>query len=81
MCVFSRSVVSNSLKPHGLPGFCQAPLSMELSRQEYLGGLPLPTQGDLPNAGIGPASFVSPALTGEFFNSSITWEAHITYCM
>ena len=28
---------------------CQAPLSMEFSRQEYLGGLPFPTPGDLPD--------------------------------
>ena len=80
MCVFSRSVTSNSLKPHGLPGSCQAPLSMEFSRQEYLGGLSFPTPGDLPNAGIKPASFVSPALTGDTL-TSITWEAHVTYYM
>ena len=33
---------------------CQAPLSMELSRQEYWSGLPFPSQGDLPNSGIEP---------------------------
>ena len=27
---------------------CQAPLSMELSRQEYWSGLPVPTPGALP---------------------------------
>ena len=32
----------------------QAPLSMELSRQEYWSGLPFPTPGDLPNPGIKP---------------------------
>ena len=30
----------------------QAHLSMELSRQEYWSGLPLPTPGNLPNPGI-----------------------------
>ena len=33
---------------------CQAPLSMEFSRQEYWSGLPLPSPGDLPNPGIEP---------------------------
>ena len=36
--------------------FCQAPLSMGFSRQEYWSGLPFSTPGDLPNPGIEPAS-------------------------
>ena len=39
----------------------QGPLSMGFSRQEYWSGLPCPPPGDLPNAGIEPASLVSPA--------------------
>ena len=35
---------------------CQAPLSMEFSRQEYWSGLPFPSPGDLPDPGINPAS-------------------------
>ena len=35
---------------------CQAPLSMGFSRQEYWNGLPFPSSGDLPNAGIEPQS-------------------------
>ena len=31
---------------------CQAPQSMGFSRQEYWGGLPFPSPGDLPNPGI-----------------------------
>ena len=31
---------------------CQAPSSMEFSRQEYWSGLPFPSPGDLPNPGI-----------------------------
>ena len=31
---------------------CQAPLSMEFSRQEYWSGLPFPSPGDLPDPGI-----------------------------
>ena len=34
----------------------QAPLSMELPRQEYWSGLPLPSQGDLPKPSIKPSS-------------------------
>ena len=30
---------------------CQAPLSMEFSRQEYWSGLPCPPPGDLPGPG------------------------------
>ena len=33
----------------------QAPLAMGFSRQEYLGGLPFPSPGDLPRPGIKPA--------------------------
>ena len=43
---------------------CQAPLSMEFSRQENC--LPCPLPGDLPDPGIKLASFVSPALTSGF---------------
>ena len=32
----------------------QAPLSMGFSRQEYWGGLPFPSPGDLPDLGIEP---------------------------
>ena len=40
----------------------QAPPSMGLSRQEYWGGLPLPSPGDLPDPGIKPGS---PALQAD----------------
>ena len=54
---------------------CQAPLSMGFSRQEYWSGLLCPPPGDLPDPGIKPSSRVSPALAGEFFTTSATWEA------
>jgi len=38
---------------------CQAPLFMELSKQEYWSGLLFPSPGDLPDPGI---KLVSPAL-------------------
>ena len=37
---------------------------MGFSRQEIWSGLPCPPPGDLPNPGIEPTSFVSPALAG-----------------
>ena len=42
----------------------QAPLSVELPRQEYRSGLPFPSPGDLPNPGIKPMCLASPALAG-----------------
>ena len=47
----------------------QAPLSMGFSRQEYQGGLLFPPPEDLPDPGIEPTSFVSPALAAEFFTT------------
>ena len=46
----SLSVVSNSLRPHGLIQ------TMEFSRPEYWSGQPFPSPGDLPNPGIEPRS-------------------------
>ena len=48
---------------------CQAPLSLEFPRQEYWSGLPFPSPRDLPNPGIEPTSWVSPALAGGFFTT------------
>ena len=50
---------------------CQAPLSMEFSRQEYWSGLPCLPPGDLPNPEIEPTSPVSPALAGGFFTTEL----------
>ena len=46
---------------------CQAPLSMEFSRQEYWSGLPFPSPGDLPDPGIEPGS---PALQADSLPSA-----------
>ena len=40
----------------------QAPLPLEFTRQEYWGGLPFPSPGDLPDPGIEPRS---PALQAD----------------
>ena len=56
---------------------CQGPLSMGFSRQEYWSGLPFSTPGDLPDRGIKPMSFASPALTGEFFTTELPGKSHV----
>ena len=52
----SCSVMSDSLWPHGL---CQAPLSIESSRQEYASGLLFPSPENLPDPGIEPVSCIA----------------------
>ena len=42
---------------------------MEFPRQEYRGGLLFTSPGDLPDLGIKPESFVSPALAGRFLTT------------
>ena len=49
---------------------CQAPLSMEFSRQKYWRCLPFPSPGNLPNQGIEPTFLALPALAGGFFTSA-----------
>ena len=55
----------------------QAPPSMGFSRQEYWSGLLFPSPGDLPDPGIEPVSFMSPALASGFFITRVTWEAQV----
>ena len=51
----SRSIMSNSLQPHGLqPTWLLCPWGF--SRQEYWSGLPCPLPEDLPNPGTEPRS-------------------------
>ena len=54
-CVYvSHLVVSDYLRTHGLA--CQAPLSMEFSRQEDWSGWPFSSPGYLPDPGVEPGS-------------------------
>ena len=57
---------------------CKVPLSIELSRQEYWGGLSYPPPGDLPDPGIKPAFLMTLGLAGQFFTTSATWEARVS---
>ena len=54
--VLSCSVVSNSLRPHGLES-ARLLCPWGFSSQEYWSGLPCPPPGDLPNPGIEPRSY------------------------
>ena len=61
VCMYVHcSVMSDSLIPWTIAH--QAPLSMEFSRQEYWGGLPFPSPGDLPDPELKPRS---PALQAD----------------
>ena len=61
---------------------CQAPLSMEFSRQEYWSGLLCPLPEDLTSPGMELAYLMSPALAGRFFTTSATGKsAYVNTCV
>ena len=53
---------------------CQAPLSMEFSKQGYWSGLPFPSPGDLPIPDIEPGS---PALQEDSLPSEPQGKPHV----
>ena len=64
VCLLSRfSVVCLLATPWTVAH--RASLSMGFPRQEYWSGLPFPSPGDLPNAGIEPTPPASPALQAD----------------
>ena len=67
VCVFSCSVISDSLQSHGL----QAPRSMGFSRQNYWSEPPFPSPGDLSYPEIKPESLMYPAFAGRFLTSKM----------
>ena len=54
----------------------QAPPSVEFSRQEYWSGLPFPSPGDLPDAGIEPRS---PTLQADALPSEPPMENYLPF--
>ena len=56
---------------------CQAPLSLEFSRQEYWRGLPFPSPGDLRDPGIEPRS---PALQADSLSFEPQGSPQIYFC-
>ena len=69
--VLSRSVVSDSLRPHGLQP-ARLLCSWNSPGKNSGVGRHFPSSRDLPNPGIKPSSL---ALKGRFFTTSATWEA------
>ena len=65
VCVCTVSCVQLFVTPWTVA--CQAPQSIEFSRQEYWNGLPCLPSGDFPNPGT---ELASPVLAGRFFT---TW--------
>ena len=65
VCVFAQ-LFSRSLRPLA----CQAPLSMEFSRQEYRSGLPISYSRGSSKPRNQTHSLTSPALAGMFFASA-----------
>ena len=74
MCLHACSVISDSVTLWTVAH--QAPLSMELSWQEYESGLPFPPPGDVPDPGIEPVSPVAPMLAGGFFSAELPGRPH-----
>ena len=71
VCVLRWSVMSDSLRPHGLqPARLLCPWG--LPRQEYWSGLPWSSPGDLPNPGIKPRSPRLHAVDGTFWKMNLT---------
>ena len=60
LLLFSRSVMCYTFATPWTVA-CQAPLSVEFSRQEYWSGLPFTSSGALPHPGIEPGSPASQA--------------------
>ena len=68
VCVFSGSVMSNSLRPQELwPAKLLCP--GDFYQQEYQSGLPFPPPGDLPDPMNEPMSLAFPALASRFFTT------------
>ena len=77
-CVHAKSLQLCLILCHSMDHSQQAPLSMGFFKQECWNGLLYPSPRDLPDPEIKPTSLMSPALTGGFFTTSVTWEARAT---
>ena len=75
MKAVSPSVLSDSATPQTVA--CQAPLSMEFSRQEFWSGLPHPPPEDLPNPGTEPWSSALQADSSPFELQGKSYESKV----
>ena len=80
LSVLRHSVLSDSLRPHGLYSPPGSSVHGIFYRQEYWSGMPFPPPEDLSDPGIEPLSLTSPALAGRFFTTSANWEAQ-AFCL
>ena len=76
VCVLVDSVVPDSVTTWIIS--CQAPLSVEFSRQEYSSGLPFPSPGDLPDPGIKTGS---PTLLADSLPYEPPRSPSLPYCL
>ena len=72
LCAWSRRHVQLSAVPR--TEVRQAPLSLQLPRQEYWSGLPFPPPGDLPDPRIEPLSPTSPAKIKTDYSLLHVWD-------
>ena len=70
-CLTLCDPVDSSLPGSSVHGILQA---------RILEWIAFSSPGDLLGPGIKPVSFMPPALAGEFFTTSTTWEAQFTLC-
>ena len=78
LCMLSRSVVSDSSRPHRLQSH-QDSLSTDFSRQEFWSGLPFPSPGDLPDPRVKSVCPESPVLADVFFTTAPPGKLNPTY--
>ena len=76
MCLHAKSFQSCPTLCNPIDYSLRGSSIMGFSRQEYWSGLPCPPPEALPNPGIKAPALISPVLTGWFFITSTTWEAH-----
>ena len=80
LCVYAQLLCQVCLLATPLNVVWQASLSMGLSQQEYLSGLPFPKlQGLFLTQGIKPASSSAPALAGGFFTTDSPGKTILTF--
>ena len=77
LCVHAKSV-SVQLFVTPWSGAVQAPLPMGFFKARLRSELPCSPPGNLPDPGMEPTSFKSPALAGGFFTTRAPWEAYLT---
>ena len=78
LCMLSRSVVSDSSRPHRLQSH-QDSLSTDFSRQEFWSGLPFLSPGDLPDPRVKSVCPEPPVLADVFFTTAPPGKLNPTY--